>query len=58
MKRKYIILTAFIGLGLLRLFSSNRYITLFDITLSIGGALVIWGIFVWGYDNPEEKSAK
>ena len=58
MKRKYIILTAFIGLGLLRLFISDRNITLFDIIMSIGVALIIWGIFVWGYDNPEEKSAK
>lgn len=53
MKRKYIVLAILIALSLFSFFSSQ--ISFLNFFLSIGGALVFWGIFIWGYDNPEAK---
>ena len=57
-KKKYIILIILIVLSFMRLYYTDRSISFLDVIVTLGGALVFWGIFVWGYDNPEARQNK
>jgi len=52
---KLILFILIAGLGLYKLFSKSDNITFGDFLACIIISLMVWGIFIWGYDNKEAK---
>jgi hypothetical protein len=55
MRKKHIIPLILMALAIFRLFNKPETITLLDVIISIAGVFFFWGIFIWGYDNPEAR---